>query len=66
MGAWPALSYIGFYGVSLMTRSYTVLYVSLAAHLCQFLFLGYVENPRTRGRAHRLSLAWAGARAVQR
>jgi phosphatidylethanolamine N-methyltransferase len=40
-------SYIGFYGISLITRSYTVLYVSLAAHLCQFLFLGYVENPRT-------------------
>ena len=41
------IRYIGFYGVSLMSRSYTVLYVSLAAHLCQFLFLGYVENPRT-------------------
>ena len=34
--------------MSLITSSYAVLYMSLAAHLCQFLFLGYVENPRTR------------------
>jgi hypothetical protein len=39
-------SYIGYYGVSLMSKSYIVLYGSLAAHLFQFLFLGFVENPR--------------------
>ena len=44
--ALPFSSYIGYYGVSLMSKSYVVLYGSLAAHLCQFLFLGFVENPR--------------------
>ena len=42
----PFFSYIGYYGVALMSKSYVVLYGSLAAHLCQFLFLGFVENPR--------------------
>ena len=45
----PLLSYIGYYGVSLISQNYLVLYGSLAAHLLQFLFLGFVENPRKSG-----------------
>ncbi|KAK9767125.1 phosphatidylethanolamine N-methyltransferase [Basidiobolus ranarum] len=40
-----SVGYIGYYGVSLMTASYTVLYVSLLAHATQFAFLYFVENP---------------------
>lgn len=37
--------YLGYYGVSLITRSYTLLCVSLIAHAAQILFLIYVEEP---------------------
>lgn len=36
----------GYYGLSLIVASETVLLVSLAAHACQFGFLVYFENPR--------------------
>lgn len=37
----------GYYGLSLIVASETVLFASLAAHACQFGFLVYFENPRT-------------------
>eukprot|EP00126_Sphaerothecum_destruens_P005253 Sdes_comp18668_c0_seq1m8906 len=40
-----SIGYSFFYGMSMITRSYIILYVSLAAHACQFLFLAFVENP---------------------
>ncbi|KAJ3352598.1 phosphatidylethanolamine N-methyltransferase [Allomyces javanicus] len=40
-----SVGYAGYYGVSLMTGSTTVLYGSLAAHLAQMAFLTLVENP---------------------
>ncbi|KAI8855246.1 phospholipid methyltransferase-domain-containing protein, partial [Chytridium lagenaria] len=40
-----SVGYIGFYGAALITKSYTVLFVSLAAHVAQLLFLFVVENP---------------------
>ncbi|CAG8525641.1 12538_t:CDS:2 [Ambispora leptoticha] len=40
-----SVGYVGYYGISLMMASYTVLFVSLAAHAAQFAFLTYVENP---------------------
>jgi len=36
----------GYYGISMIMASYTVLFVSLAAHAAQFAFLVFVENPR--------------------
>ena len=33
-------------GLSLISASYTVLFVSLLAHAAQFAFLTIVENPR--------------------
>ncbi|KAF9926911.1 phosphatidylethanolamine N-methyltransferase [Modicella reniformis] len=40
-----SVGYAGYYGISLMTASYTVLFVSMIAHAAQFAFLGLVENP---------------------
>ncbi|CAG8523447.1 3410_t:CDS:2, partial [Paraglomus occultum] len=40
-----SVGYCGYYGISMMMASYTVLFVSLAAHAAQFAFLVFVENP---------------------
>ncbi|KAJ3110604.1 phosphatidylethanolamine N-methyltransferase [Phlyctochytrium bullatum] len=40
-----SVGYLGFYGAALIAKSYTVLFVSLAAHVGQLLFLFFVENP---------------------
>ncbi|EFA80267.1 Phosphatidylethanolamine N-methyltransferase [Heterostelium album PN500] len=39
------IGYSFYYGASLISQSYTVLYVSLFAHFCQMLFLVLVEDP---------------------
>ncbi|KAI8461050.1 phosphatidylethanolamine N-methyltransferase [Phakopsora pachyrhizi] len=40
-----SIGYAGFYGASLITGSKLVFFISLLAHLCQFGFLIYFENP---------------------
>ncbi|KAJ3218413.1 phosphatidylethanolamine N-methyltransferase [Dinochytrium kinnereticum] len=40
-----SVGYVGFYGAALIAKSYTVLFVSLAAHVAQLMFLFFVENP---------------------
>ncbi|UZJ56933.1 hypothetical protein CBS101457_006253 [Exobasidium rhododendri] len=40
-----SLGYAGYYGLSLVSGSYSVLFVSLAAHASQFLFLQFFEGP---------------------
>lgn len=40
-----SVGYAGFYGISLMTASYTMFFVSILAHAAQFAFLIIVENP---------------------
>jgi len=42
----PDLGYAGYYGLSLISGSYAVLFVSLAGHAAQFAFLVLFENPR--------------------
>lgn len=39
------IGYAFYYGASLITHSYTVLYVSILAHAAQLFFLSLVENP---------------------
>ncbi|WVQ75687.1 hypothetical protein IAR50_005316 [Cryptococcus sp. DSM 104548] len=40
-----SVGYAGYYGLSLVVGSYTVLFVSIAAHAAQFAFLLWFENP---------------------
>jgi phosphatidylethanolamine N-methyltransferase len=40
-----SVGYAGYYGISLMAASYSVLFISIIAHAAQFAFLVYVENP---------------------
>ena len=40
-----SVGYAGYYGISLMTASYNVLFISIVAHAAQFAFLVWVENP---------------------
>ncbi|WVW86442.1 hypothetical protein I302_108490 [Kwoniella bestiolae CBS 10118] len=40
-----SVGYAGYYGLSMVVGSYTVLFVSLAAHAAQFAFLLWFENP---------------------
>jgi phosphatidylethanolamine N-methyltransferase len=40
-----SVGYAGYYGISMMAASYSVLFISIIAHAAQFIFLVYVENP---------------------
>lgn len=45
-----SVGYAGYYGTSLLSASYPVLFVSLAAHAAQFAFLNFFENPHIERR----------------
>ncbi|RYP59881.1 hypothetical protein DL771_010704 [Monosporascus sp. 5C6A] len=58
-----SIGYVGYYGISMISASYSVLFISIVAHAAQFAFLVLVENPhiektynppapRKRGEAH--------------
>ncbi|OLY82999.1 Phosphatidylethanolamine N-methyltransferase [Smittium mucronatum] len=40
-----SIGYTGYYGASLITGSYTIFFASVLAHITQFLFLIFVEDP---------------------
>lgn len=40
-----SVGYAGYYGISMMAASYSVLAISIIAHMAQFAFLLIVENP---------------------
>lgn len=40
-----SIGYAGYYGISMMAASYSVLLISVVAHAAQFAFLVLVENP---------------------
>lgn len=40
-----SIGYAGYYGISMMAASYEVLFISIVAHVAQFVFLVTVENP---------------------
>ncbi|GAO50937.1 hypothetical protein G7K_5056-t1 [Saitoella complicata NRRL Y-17804] len=40
-----SVGYAGYYGICIISASYTVLFASLLAHAAQFAFLTWVENP---------------------
>lgn len=40
-----SIGYAGYYGISMMAASYSVLLISIVAHTAQFAFLVLVENP---------------------
>ena len=40
-----SIGYAGYYGISMMAASYGVLFISIAAHVAQLIFLVVVENP---------------------
>lgn len=40
-----SIGYAGFYGICLITASYTLFFASVIAHIAQFVFLVFVENP---------------------
>ncbi len=40
-----SIGYVGYYGISMISASYSVLFISIFAHAAQFAFLVLVENP---------------------